>query len=59
MVLAGRPGMGKTALATNIAYNIAASYESEIQADGSMKVSRLPLPPMPPELKQVIEEQKQ
>ena len=29
------------------------------QPDGSMKVSRIPLPPIPPELKQVIEEQKQ
>ncbi|WP_432444432.1 replicative DNA helicase [Rhizobium leguminosarum] len=37
IVLAGRPGMGKTSLATNIAYNIAASYESEVQSDGSMK----------------------
>lgn len=37
IVLAGRPGMGKTSLATNIAYNIAASYEQEIQPDGSFK----------------------
>ncbi|KQQ74186.1 MULTISPECIES: replicative DNA helicase [Rhizobium/Agrobacterium group] len=37
IVLAGRPGMGKTSLATNIAYNIAASYEPEVQPDGSMK----------------------
>ncbi|MGB3878486.1 replicative DNA helicase [Shinella zoogloeoides] len=37
IVLAGRPGMGKTSLATNIAYNIAASYEPEVQADGSFK----------------------
>ena len=28
-------------------------------ADGTMKVSRIPLPPIPPELKQIIEEQKQ
>jgi len=28
-------------------------------ADGTMKVSRIPLAPLPPELKQVIEEQKQ
>src|SRR6202034_3916450 len=27
IILAGRPGMGKTALATNIAYNIAKSWE--------------------------------
>ncbi|MCP8895723.1 replicative DNA helicase [Shinella daejeonensis] len=37
IILAGRPGMGKTSLATNIAYNIAASYEQEVQADGSYK----------------------
>jgi replicative DNA helicase len=37
IVLAGRPGMGKTSLATNIAYNIAAAYEPEVQADGSFK----------------------
>jgi succinate dehydrogenase / fumarate reductase flavoprotein subunit len=29
------------------------------QADGTMKVSRVPLPEMPAELKQIIEEQKQ
>jgi succinate dehydrogenase / fumarate reductase flavoprotein subunit len=28
-------------------------------ADGTMQVSRIPLPPLPPELKQIIEEQKQ
>ena len=27
VILAGRPGMGKTALATNIAFNIAKAYE--------------------------------
>ncbi|OLP55931.1 replicative DNA helicase [Rhizobium rhizosphaerae] len=37
IILAGRPGMGKTSLATNIAYNIAASYEPEVQPDGSYK----------------------
>jgi replicative DNA helicase len=37
IVLAGRPGMGKTSLATNIAFNIAQAYEGEVQADGSMK----------------------
>ncbi len=37
IVLAGRPGMGKTSLATNIAYNIAASYEPEVLPDGSFK----------------------
>jgi replicative DNA helicase len=37
IVLAGRPGMGKTALATNIAFNIAKSYRGEKQPDGSVK----------------------
>src|SRR5437773_5118570 len=37
IVLAGRPGMGKTALATNIAYNIARAYRGEVQADGTTK----------------------
>ena len=37
LILAGRPSMGKTALATNIAYNIAKSYRAEQQPDGSMK----------------------
>jgi len=37
IILAGRPGMGKTSLATNIAYNIAASYEPEVMPDGSFK----------------------
>ncbi len=40
IVLAGRPGMGKTSLATNIAYNIAAAYEPELQADGSYKAKQ-------------------
>jgi succinate dehydrogenase / fumarate reductase flavoprotein subunit len=35
------------------------NFATQRQADGSMKVSRIPLPPIPPELKQVIEEQKQ
>jgi replicative DNA helicase len=34
IILAGRPGMGKTALATNLAYNVARSYEFETKADG-------------------------
>jgi replicative DNA helicase len=37
IILAGRPGMGKTSLATNIAYNIARAYEGEVQADGTTK----------------------
>lgn len=35
------------------------NFGTQRQADGSMKVTRIPLPPMPPELKQIIEEQKQ
>lgn len=35
IILAGRPGMGKTSLATNIAFNISAAYEPAQQADGS------------------------
>jgi len=37
IIIAGRPGMGKTALATNIAYNVAKAHRSEIQADGNSK----------------------
>ncbi|HEU4806468.1 MAG TPA: DnaB-like helicase N-terminal domain-containing protein, partial [Nitrobacter sp.] len=37
IIVAGRPGMGKTALATNIAYNIAKAHQSELQPDGTMK----------------------
>ena len=36
IVLAGRPGMGKTALATNIAYNVAKSWTGEVRADGTI-----------------------
>ncbi|MDZ5696280.1 replicative DNA helicase [Chelativorans sp. M5D2P16] len=39
VILAGRPGMGKTSLATNIAYNIASVYEPAQQADGSFKAA--------------------
>ncbi|MBE7186506.1 MAG: replicative DNA helicase [Methylobacterium mesophilicum] len=39
IVLAGRPGMGKTSLATNIAFNIAAAYEPVQQADGTNKAA--------------------
>ena len=34
------------------------NFGTQRQADGTMKVYRIPLPPMPPELKQIIEEQK-
>ncbi len=37
IIVAGRPGMGKTALATNIAYNVAKAYRGEVQPDGTMK----------------------
>src|ERR1700685_2676308 len=36
IILAGRPGMGKTALATNIAYNVAKAWAGETRADGHM-----------------------
>ncbi len=38
IILAGRPAMGKTALATNIAYHVAKNYKAEYQPDGSNKV---------------------
>lgn len=35
IILAGRPGMGKSSLATNIAYNIAKAYsQGDVRADG-------------------------
>src|SRR5579871_4420135 len=35
VILAGRPGMGKTALATNLAYNVAKAWEQgDVRADG-------------------------
>ncbi len=37
VILAGRPGMGKTALATNIAYNVARAWRGEVRADGHME----------------------
>jgi replicative DNA helicase len=37
IVVAGRPGMGKTSLATNIAFNIASAYEAAQQADGTLE----------------------
>ena len=37
IIVAGRPGMGKTALATNIAYNIAKAHRDELQPDGTRK----------------------
>ncbi|MEO1694058.1 MAG: replicative DNA helicase [Pseudomonadota bacterium] len=37
IILAARPSMGKTALCTNIAYNVARAYRAEIQPDGAKK----------------------
>jgi len=37
IILAGRPGMGKTALATNIAYNVAKAWDGMQRADGHME----------------------
>jgi replicative DNA helicase len=37
IILAGRPGMGKSSLATNIGYNIAKAYEpGDVRADGQI-----------------------
>jgi replicative DNA helicase len=35
IIVAGRPGMGKTALATNVAFNIARSHEERQRPDGT------------------------
>jgi replicative DNA helicase len=37
IILAARPAMGKTSLATNIAFNVAKAYKTAVQADGHMK----------------------
>jgi replicative DNA helicase len=37
IILAGRPGMGKTSLATNIAFNVARAWRGEVQPDGRMR----------------------
>src|SRR3954469_12113302 len=34
VILAGRSGMGKTALATNLAYNVARAWHGEVRPDG-------------------------
>jgi replicative DNA helicase len=36
LILAGRPSMGKTALATNIAFNVAKAYKPEMQPNGEV-----------------------
>jgi len=37
IIIAGRPAMGKTALATNIAYHVALNYKSKTRPDGSIE----------------------
>jgi replicative DNA helicase len=37
VILAGRPGMGKSALASNIGYNIAKAWNGELRPDGHME----------------------
>jgi replicative DNA helicase len=38
IILAARPAMGKTSLATNIAYHVAKNYKADHQPDGSVRV---------------------
>jgi replicative DNA helicase len=37
VIVAGRPGMGKTALATNMAYNVAVEYRGRPRPDGAIE----------------------
>jgi replicative DNA helicase len=37
IIIAGRPGMGKSALGTNIGFNVAKNWRGEVQPDGTMK----------------------
>src|SRR5437763_9014752 len=39
IIVAGRPGMGKTSLATNIAYNVARTFEGRTLADGTVEAA--------------------
>jgi replicative DNA helicase len=39
LILAGRPSMGKTALATNIAFHVAKNYAYELEPDGAKKTT--------------------
>ncbi|MCO5071928.1 MAG: replicative DNA helicase [Rhizobiaceae bacterium] len=39
IIIAGRPGMGKTSFATNMAFHIANAYEPAPQADGTFKAA--------------------
>ncbi len=38
LILAGRPSMGKTALATNIAFSVARAYQADHKPDGTREV---------------------
>jgi replicative DNA helicase len=37
IILAGRPGMGKSSLATNVGYNVARAWEGGVRADGQVE----------------------
>ena len=39
IILAGRPAMGKTSLATNIAFNVAKSWKGDVAPDGHQKTT--------------------
>ncbi len=39
LILAGRPSMGKTALATNVAFHVARNYAYELEPDGAKKTT--------------------
>jgi replicative DNA helicase len=39
IIIAGRPGMGKTSLATNVAYNVARAYQAAPTVDGPQKAA--------------------
>lgn len=40
IILAGRPSMGKTSLAANLAFNVAKAYESEVNEHGIRKTTK-------------------
>jgi replicative DNA helicase len=40
VVLAGRPSIGKTSLATNIAFNVACAYREETRPDGTRRAAQ-------------------